>query len=245
MGLDLQCIYATEKVILNKISWKLNLKTAAEIKHSLLSLEENMEDDIEVFINDSINFSIHEYEIYAKYDQLTITFAAIKLCYNEFVKNFNIFEQIAMELNIDMDEVENCRQEMFNSMIREESNVEKSDEIESHNGSFNSDEVVFYNYDVINNNFNNENSFDDGNANVSTLDSPIQEEINFSTSSSYIGSEKENINIANLNPDSFNLIGRKRAGKCIHIHKKKRRNNCMDKHILYDSKCVDNENQYL
>lgn len=107
-GLDLNTVYFCEQVILNKVSWKINLNTPEEI--ILLIFKPNSNDsnmtNILEHANLWIGFCMDEFIVYSKYDQFVITVACIVLTYEQMeleIKN------IGLCLNAEeIEEVKNC-----------------------------------------------------------------------------------------------------------------------------------------
>ena len=121
MNIHLDTVYTFEKLILNKISWKYNLSTPAEMKCLLLSIDENqIEEEIQENISDLINFSLNEYEIYSKYDQLTIMAASVLISYNHFAKNTKCIEEAMIKLNCNMLVVEKLKEQIFYFMNKKD-----------------------------------------------------------------------------------------------------------------------------
>ncbi len=79
--MDLNVIEDVQRLILNRISWKLLLETPKET--SILILRELFEDgvcsEVEENVSDWINFSLNEWFIFKKYDQFVISVASVLL----------------------------------------------------------------------------------------------------------------------------------------------------------------------
>jgi hypothetical protein len=79
---DLNILFEAERLLLNKVSWKVNIHTAFDLMELLL---ESCIDITEVKCMESLKeaainwiaFSNDEYQLYHKYDQATIAFAAL------------------------------------------------------------------------------------------------------------------------------------------------------------------------
>jgi hypothetical protein len=124
MGMDLTTVFETEKLILNRISWKLNLSTPFEIHTIILKhffpLNEDFE-QIQETTNDWVNFSLAEWDLYRRFSQFSITISCIlialksKEMYTEF-ENIKSF----IQENYCISEIQECMSEIVKVMYTDE-----------------------------------------------------------------------------------------------------------------------------
>jgi hypothetical protein len=222
MNIDLDIVHAFEKLILNKISWKFNLSTAAEMKSLLLSLDENqVEEEVEENISDLINFSLHEYEIYSQYDQSTIVAASVLISYNHFTKDTKLIEEALVKLNCNILEVQKLKEQIFYFMNKEDDKEQVNENLDCFrdNNSFyyiidenNRDFIESYNDECRSTNLDS----------IQDLDESSQKTF-FSEESDYLISGEDNEEKKELN-----FLGRKRLGKCDHVEKYKTKKSQLD-----------------
>jgi hypothetical protein len=107
--MELDSIYEIEKLILNKCSWRINLTTPIEIKNIILTniLMLQMQ-EFEEIVQNWINFSIVNYEIYQKYDHFILTAACILLTCNCLQENSTFILEILHYINADIVQIEEC-----------------------------------------------------------------------------------------------------------------------------------------
>jgi hypothetical protein len=206
--MDLDIVFEIERLILNKLDWKINLSTPAEMKSLLLLLvNEKIEDDLENLMNHVINFSLYENEIYSKYDPFTITIASVLISNRHYGRNEQAEITKVIKNLCDREVIENCIKEIFELMnkndLESESLLTESCE--------NSSEFV------VNDIHECSNSYD---AELYSTASSLNNEI-------IVNSTDLNDDFEHLTVDSFyiskksdSFIQRKRLGKCPHVKKK-------------------------
>lgn len=105
-GFDLDIIYQCEILIMNKLSWKVNIVSATDIQAHLFTVVKDAFSSDEIpLINDNIylwiSFCMDDYEIYRKYDQFSIVVSSIllvvKLSNNS--KAIDIFQDFINNIN--------------------------------------------------------------------------------------------------------------------------------------------------
>lgn len=221
MEIDLDTVYVLEKLILTKISWKYNLSTAAEMKFLMLSLDEKpIDGEIEALVSVLVNFSMNEYEIYSKYDQLNIAAASVLIAHNQFAKDSKCIEEAMLKLNCSIVELEKLKEEIFYFINK---NDEQANENESLACSSGNNGPVNYidNYDA-----NYLSNKDDC---VSTFPDSLHDFNEISSQISF-GDGSDCISFGNdffeKRTESKDMLGRKRLGlsKCNHAKKNKTKN---------------------
>jgi hypothetical protein len=125
--MNIKYIFELEKLILNRISWKINQSTPAEMKAILLDGEQLTTEHLEM-IDDWINFSLYEYDLYSKYDQLFISVAGILIVFKYNKINPEKIEAAVLELGLDYDEIKSCMKEIFERMLGEDQEKESEEE---------------------------------------------------------------------------------------------------------------------
>jgi hypothetical protein len=108
-------------MILNKISWKVNLSSPADLANILINEcinDDKKKEEIKETFNDWMGFCLNESSIYYKYNQYEITLASLYLSYKTYKikKPFNaikklfdlkIIKTISKKAALYNDEVEN------------------------------------------------------------------------------------------------------------------------------------------
>lgn len=206
--MDLDIVFEIERLILNKIDWKINLSTPAEMKSLMLLLvDEKIEEDFENLMNYVINFSLYENDIYSKYDPFTITIASAFISYRHYGINEQSEITTVTKSLYDREIIENCIKEIF--VLMNKNDLESESSLTESCG--NSREFVVNNIHECNNSYDSEL--------YSTASSLTNEII--------VNSTDLNDDFKHLSVDSKHnsknqdlFIGRKRLGKCLHVKKK-------------------------
>jgi len=107
-GMDLGTIFEIEKLILNRLSWRINMVTSIEIKIRLTSLDESITAEFDENVENLIWFSIEDHEIYRSYDSFTVTLASIFIACNCMQKETEIYDQLVENLQCSRALVEDC-----------------------------------------------------------------------------------------------------------------------------------------
>lgn len=136
--LDLITVYATEKMIMNRVGWNLLLITPRDLQDEILSVVFPVDKirqinlSLQQQITNWVNFSLTEIDIFKKHDQMQLTYASILLTFKinlmeEEIKK--VVEDIKNRKLVDYEEIKNCINSMIN--LFNEDDKKPSEETES------------------------------------------------------------------------------------------------------------------
>jgi hypothetical protein len=137
--MNLAIVFETEKMIMNRVGWRLHLTTPRDLQEEILneifSLDENrhIKFNLQEKISNWVNFSMTEYALFKNYDQLTLTFASLLLTFKiaEMEREIQkLVESIKTKNLGEMEEIKNCVNlmiQLFNREDDEPSKVPESD----------------------------------------------------------------------------------------------------------------------
>jgi len=133
--LDLSIIYELEKLILNRSSWSIYTTTPIEIKNLIISIkDESYSREFIETVDDLINFSLHDYLVYEKFDCFTIAAASLMIGCIYMHEDSQIFSEIFNKISADKSMIDNCI-----ASILEKFQGESSEEIQQMNTDASSD----------------------------------------------------------------------------------------------------------
>ena len=120
--MDLRTVYETEKMIMNRVGWKLHLITPRDLQEEILRevfpidkiLQINL--SLQQQITNWVNFSLTEIDLFKKHDQMQLTYASLLLTFKishmeEEIQK--VVEDIKNKKLVNFEEIKNC----INSMI--------------------------------------------------------------------------------------------------------------------------------
>jgi hypothetical protein len=98
MGHDLNTVYECEKLILNKMTWKVNLSSAFEQQRLIIdkyTIEAELSDGISFdsiaeTSNDWVSFCLNEFSIFSKYDQYNLALGCVLITYKYNMMNSSL-----------------------------------------------------------------------------------------------------------------------------------------------------------
>jgi hypothetical protein len=124
LNFELGVIYEIEKLILNRISWKITLSTAVETQ--LLIIKEFVKENTifqQIFdvCTDWVNFSLTEWDIYRNFSQFTIALSCLLISLK--IKEMTpLFTEISVFIKekYDFQEIQECMNRIAQIMFDEE-----------------------------------------------------------------------------------------------------------------------------
>jgi hypothetical protein len=98
MGHDLNTVYECEQLILNKLTWKVNLSSAFELQRLMIdkfTIRDELSDGISLdsiaeTSNDWVSFCLNEFSLYNKYDQYNLSIACLLITYKYNMMNSSL-----------------------------------------------------------------------------------------------------------------------------------------------------------
>lgn len=136
--IEMNFVFRSERLILNKCEWKICLDTAYNIQdHILNCLYEDVSEENKESINTWIQFALNEYSIYKQYNMSIISFACclVGIMYNANDEN----EQIQLKQKVfeymnsveyvkdKINEVERCAKEIVDLVQNEDNDKDDDD----------------------------------------------------------------------------------------------------------------------
>lgn len=120
-GMSLKNIYETEKLILNKISFRVNFCTASDLLRNLIIISGSQDTELYEIASNWINYTLNEFSLFKKYNQFLITTSCliIALKINELENECEILKNYLKETN-ELHEFEVCANDIVNSRNEEE-----------------------------------------------------------------------------------------------------------------------------
>ena len=125
--IDLNFVFRSERIILSRSNWKICIDTPAQMQEVILAElfktnNEYLTPELEDCIATWLQFGINEYDIYYKYDMLTITLSSCYLGimsqnYDEETKKTiknQLLHYLKINTFIDIDKVQKCSEGMYN-----------------------------------------------------------------------------------------------------------------------------------
>ncbi len=122
--LDLSTIYELEKLVLNRSSWCIYTTTPIEIKNLIVSMKnESYSREFIETVDDLINFSLHDYRVYQKFDCFTIAAASLMIACSYMQEDSQIFSEIFEKISADKIMIDDCIASIL-AKFQDESNEE-------------------------------------------------------------------------------------------------------------------------
>jgi hypothetical protein len=118
---DLNIMLEAERLLLNKVGWKVNIHTAFDLIEVLLEsfvdaseIKNSFNSIKEVALN-WVAFSFDEYQLYLKYDQATLAFASVLNAFADegMIKSLQKLKEFMIAINVDKSLVLACMNDMM------------------------------------------------------------------------------------------------------------------------------------
>lgn len=122
--LTLKLIFETEKLILNKISFKVHLFTSFELQNMIFEYLNVNDTDLFQSTSIWINFALNEYRIYKKFDQFTLSISCIMIALKskEYENQIECLKNYINESNLKLEAFQNCINDIYELITEEETN---------------------------------------------------------------------------------------------------------------------------
>jgi hypothetical protein len=119
--MDLKTITYVEKLVMNRISWKLFFETPVELSRLIMReiIKSPISPELYENVSDWVNFSLNEYFLYKKYDQFQLTLSSVLLGFKVAGMEENIGKLvnfIQKENLADVSVLQTCIQHMVSIM---------------------------------------------------------------------------------------------------------------------------------